>query len=241
MDYVVRDAPDGIRAHWFVSDGTLIIEISPDLDKFTRRQYIEQAKAEHDIESRRHGLLLLPLARSSHTAGQTHVAATAMIVGSGALALGAAAVVILPTVLGDSHSPARHPSAAAPPPAQPAPPVRVRPPAPAPSKPPSRPRRSGPAASPIQIDLPVHVMPVSAADPERVPGVPDVPDLHLPHPELPVSPPSHLPQPVTRRPTPLLMVSLSPAKVGVRVSVSPRLPVCAHVGSLRLRLGQARP
>lgn len=240
MDYVVLAAPEGVKAGWIVGDDTLIIVVSDDLDPVTRQRYIAQAKAEHGIEStrRRPTIPLLLPAGGFHGASPARKATLAGV--SVVAAAGIAAVVILPAALdSNTNSVERNPSAASPAPPQPSQPPRGHRPTPAPSNPPRRPGTPAgrpptvPAVQHLRLHLPTRGVPASVTAPRHVPGVPALPPK-VPVPEAPTPPPITAPRPLR-----LLAVSVPAA--GTRISVSPRLSVRAHLGSLRLRLGQARP
>lgn len=214
-----------------VLGNTLHIWVGANLDQLARERYIQAKLDQHGIKRRRGLIALLPLA-GGHAAGHSKTA-TGLVAGGGAIAVGVAAAALLPVVLNDGQDRrTQPPSAAAPAPTRPAPPRHSHPPASAPPKAPRQPDEAAPSNPPLQIIVPAHAVSVS---------VPRVPGLNPSHPNLPASPPVHLPQPVTRRQTPLLAVSLPRARIGVRVSVSPRLSVGADLGSrrLRLRLGAA--
>lgn len=225
MEYEVRDARDGIRAHWFVSNGVLIIEVSPELDRFSRQQYVEQAKAEHGIETRRRGLLPLPLLGGGHAAGHSKLTATTTAVGGGAIAVSVAAALVLPVALDHgSQSHRRRPYAAAPtrptgPPRHPA----VKPPEKTPpGKAPARPGNTHRPAPPNRGLLGVQTVDLPSA-PQHV-GVGTTPVVDRPLPPIPAPP--RLPKPPTppsippTRTRPLLRVNLPPI-VNASVRLSP--------------------
>lgn len=238
MEYVVRDAPDGIRAQWFVSDNgdVLIIEVSPQLNKFSRRQYIDAALDEYGIEPgcRRRLLPVLPVVGGSHAAGHSNALTTTAVAGTGAVAVGIAAV-ILPTVLHHSDAAAhRRPTAAAPAPTGPATPGKsARPPATSPRLP--KPSGSAqpvaatvPSTSAVRtpVSVPIRRVSISLAPRTRTPGIP----TRLPKVPAPAAP---KPPPVTTgQPSPVLAVALPVAGAQVQLGARPLA---------QIRIGKGQP
>lgn len=179
MRYTVHAAPDGLRKMSIALDDILHIWVNDSLDEVTRERFIREKL---DLYGRRHG---------------RHVTATA--VGGGAIAMGVAAVTVLPFTLGgDSvHTPS---------------PVRYAGPshshpqqAPSPAKPPTAPHPTDPHPPSPKTDTPQppgdtpRLVPATAGAPNwststpapprpRLVKIPKVRIPKVPLPDLPQTP-----------------------------------------------------
>lgn len=203
---------------------TLHIWVGADLDEVTRERYIQDKLEQYGIEPRRRGLVALLPPVAGHSAGYGKPVSTAAIVGGSAVAIGIAAAAIMPAVLDDNHGSASgRPPAATPARGRPRLPAAQHPPVPPSRKPPEHAQAPGVAPQDIsptrqRLRLLVRNVPVSVTPPTHVPGVPALP------PHMPI-PPALKPPPVTRKPAPLLALSLHVARLSLRSSPRPLVHV----------------
>ena len=215
----IHTAPEGIEAAWPRPPRRLhVILLADDLDEVTRRRYIHQAMAEHGLEPRRHGMLLLPLA-GVHVSRPARVAATAATI----LTIGGISFA----VIHDSYPTHDHRGGAAPAPRQ-STPLSTVPKKPVPR--PTAPSKTRPSHTPT-------ARPSPAATTSLEPDVTAIASHLTPRLPLPGSLPVTAPPPLggghSIRPTVLPVPTRAPARVCVlRVhvdgarTVAVRLKVC---------------
>jgi hypothetical protein len=197
---LVRAAPEGVRAAWFVSDdgSTLIIEVSDKLDKVTRQRYIQQALDEHDIEPRRRSTavpLIVGAGAGVHRAVRQHAVGTAIV--SGAVVTGVAVALVLPGMFDGNQNTINQRPVTPPAAVQPTPPRSgpAQPPNPRTAQPVSGTVPASPTVSPATSSpgTPTYLVPRV-----RVPGGHAVRRLHPIRRLQPITGPLPMPMPLPR-------------------------------------------